>query len=77
MAERTTWTDERIDDRMASMDARFDRIDTELRELRAEMRDEFRALRADMGRLQDRMVQGAFGLAAAQFVTLITVILTR
>ena len=67
-----------------SMDARFDRIDgelrdskDELREFRAEMREEFRAVRADMSRLQDRMVQSAFGLAAAQFVTLVTVILTN
>jgi hypothetical protein len=77
VAERTAWTDERLDDRMSSMDARFDRIEIELREFRAEMREGFRGVRADMSRLQDRMVQGAFGLAAAQFVTLITVILTN
>ncbi len=66
---------------MASMDARFDRIDAELRDFKDEMR-EFRAEmreRVSIGlaersiRLQDRMVQGAFGLAAAQFVTLVTV----
>jgi hypothetical protein len=32
--ERTVWTDERLDDRFDSIDRRFDRIDTDLRELR-------------------------------------------
>jgi hypothetical protein len=77
VAERTAWTDERLDDRMSSMDARFDRIETELREMRSEMRHGFARVDEKFDRMQDRLVQIGFGLAFAQFTTLITVILTR
>jgi len=32
--ERTMWTDERLDDLAAKMDAGFDRLDADIRELR-------------------------------------------
>jgi len=32
--ERTTWTDERIDDHVSHLDARFDRVEGDLKELR-------------------------------------------
>jgi hypothetical protein len=34
MAERTRWTDERVDDAMGRIDGRFDRVESDLRELR-------------------------------------------
>jgi hypothetical protein len=34
MAERTKWTDERIDDAMGRIDGRFDRVEGDLKELR-------------------------------------------
>jgi hypothetical protein len=34
MAERTKWTDERVDDAMGRIDGRFDRVEGDLRELR-------------------------------------------
>ena len=53
--ERSAWTDERLDDMVASYESRFDRVDAELRDVRVEMREmrtemhaEFRALRRDM-----------------------------
>ncbi len=33
--ERTTWTDERIDDAMGRIDGRFDRVEADIRELRS------------------------------------------
>ena len=35
---RSTWTDERLDDLTHRMDLGFERIDTDIRELRAEMK---------------------------------------
>jgi hypothetical protein len=35
---RSTWTDERLDDLAHRMDLGFERIDTDIRELRAEMK---------------------------------------
>jgi hypothetical protein len=37
--KRTMWTDERLDDLSKRMDAGFDRVDNDLRELRTEVRD--------------------------------------
>ena len=37
MAERTSWTDERIDDLVAHLYARMDRFEADLRDLRAEL----------------------------------------
>ncbi|MBS1887033.1 MAG: hypothetical protein JSU06_07575 [Actinobacteria bacterium] len=33
--ERTRWTDERIDEAMGRIDGRFDRVETDIRELRS------------------------------------------
>jgi hypothetical protein len=46
--ERVRWTDERIDERMAAMDEKFDRLFTETRALRAEMGEGFAEVRAEM-----------------------------
>ena len=35
---RSTWTDERLDDLIHRMDLGFERVDTDIRELRAEMK---------------------------------------
>ena len=35
---RSTWTDERLDDLARRMDLGFERVDTDIRELRAEMK---------------------------------------
>jgi hypothetical protein len=46
--ERSTWTDERLDDLARRMDAGFDRVDKDLREVRAEMRSQFGSVRAEL-----------------------------
>ena len=67
--ERVEWTDERLDERMAAIDATFERIFVELAELRAEVR----GMRSDFAAFQDRMIQIGFSFAALFFVQLIAV----
>lgn len=69
--ERSTWTDERIDDKMRSIDRTFDRIGDEM----AGLRDEMRGMRSDLARVQDRMIQIGFGLVVALLAALLTAIL--
>jgi hypothetical protein len=43
--ERTTWTDERLDDLSRRMDTGFERVDRDIRDLRSEMRAGFADVR--------------------------------
>lgn len=65
-AMRESWTDDRLDDLAKRMDAGFERVDVDLRELRGEMKagfervdGEFRAsrgeVRSEMGQLDARI----------------------
>ena len=77
--ERTKWTDERIDERMAAIDQRFDReseairdLGREIRDLRDEMRSGFSELRveiagcrADLWAFQKQVLPIVAGLAIA------------
>jgi len=56
--ERAKWIDDLIDERMASIDEKFDRQFEETRALREEMRSGFSDLRAEMGALRQRMDAG-------------------
>jgi hypothetical protein len=47
-AMREKWTDERLDDMNERMSEGFNRLDTDLRDLRGDMRSEFAAVRAEM-----------------------------
>lgn len=42
------WTDERLDDLAQRMDAGFERVDRDIRELRMDMRDGFASVRAEL-----------------------------
>jgi hypothetical protein len=71
---RTTWTDDRLDERMNAMDATLDRIHHDLDRLS----DEMRGLRSDFSALQDRLVQiglGLVGVLSAALVALIVALL--
>jgi hypothetical protein len=46
--DRATWTDERLDDLSNRMDAGFERVDRDIRDLRSEMRTEIGGLRVEM-----------------------------
>jgi hypothetical protein len=50
-AVRDAWTDERLDDLANRVDRGFDRVDRDLRELRAELRSE---MDSRFGRLENR-----------------------
>lgn len=62
--ERTAWTDERFDDLAQRMDAGFARVDTDIRELRAELRFEMRALRLTLLRVGGGVMAGMVGVIA-------------
>jgi len=63
--ERTMWSDERLDDRFDSLDGTLKRVDTDLRELRAEVRD----MRQLMFMLWGPTMLGIFGMIATVIVT--------
>jgi hypothetical protein len=67
---RATWTDERLDDLARRVDAGFDRVDQDLRELRMQ-------LSGRIDSLQRLMIQLFGGMTVAILATLISVILTR
>jgi hypothetical protein len=56
--DRTAWTDERLDEKMAAHERLFELLHDDLRALREEMR----GMRSDFARFQDRQVQVGFGL---------------
>jgi hypothetical protein len=59
---RSAWTDERIGEKMGAIDSTFEMLRDELRGLRADNREGFAALRADITALQRHLVQIGFGL---------------
>jgi hypothetical protein len=63
--ERTMWTDERLSDRFDGLDQRLDRVDGDLRELRAEVRD----IRQLMFILWGPTMLGIFGMIATVIIT--------
>jgi hypothetical protein len=73
-AMREKWTDERLDDMNARMAEGFQRVDTDLRELRADMNSRFESLQ----RLIIQVGGGMFGTMVIGFVGLIvTMIFTQ
>ena len=63
--ERTTWTDERLDDLANRMDAGFARVDADMRELRAEIG----GLRLTLLRVGGGIMIGLVGVIAAILVS--------
>ena len=63
--ERAAWTDERLDDLSRRMDAGFDRIDADIRELRLELRTEIGELRTTMIRIGGGLMVGLVGVIGA------------
>lgn len=62
--ERAAWTDERLDDLSRRVDAGFDKVDRDLRELRSEMG----ALRITLLRIGGGIIAGLVGVIAAVLV---------
>jgi hypothetical protein len=61
---RATWTDERLDDLARRVDKGFDRVDTDIRELRAEMNARFDRIDARFESMQQSMQRTTFGMLA-------------
>lgn len=60
-AMRKSWTDERLDHFSVRVDERFDRIESDIREMRSEMR----GMTKTLGAMQRTMIHGVVALSAA------------
>ena len=56
--ERAAWTDERLDDLAVRMDAGFDRVDHDIRDLRGEMERRFTVVDQRFIGIEQRLDQG-------------------
>ena len=81
--ERAAWTDERLDDFAQNVDARFDRVDHEIREFRQEMRAELGSVRGEVGSvrgeldaLRNTMIRGGAWFGGGIMAGLLGVIAT-
>ncbi len=63
---RVNWTDERLDDLSHRMDAGFNRVDADLRELRGEMNSRFDALQQALIFAAGGVIAALIGLIATQ-----------
>jgi hypothetical protein len=67
---RTAWSDERLDERMNSMDATFQRIFDVLDEIR----EELRGLRDDVSACQRQIAQIGWALAGALLSVIVALV---
>jgi hypothetical protein len=77
----TAWTEERLDERVRSVDERFDRLHQQLVSMRTELSERIDggadSLCARLDLLRRRMVQFGTGIIALQLLTAASVIITR
>jgi hypothetical protein len=80
---RATWTDERLDDLSRRIEAGFDRLDGDLRQLRTEMttemtglRGEMTSVRSDMSTRFDALQRLLIQLFGAMFIGVIGIVAT-
>jgi hypothetical protein len=64
--ERVAWTDERLDDLSARMDAGFDRVDRDIRDLHSEVQAGFAEMRSLMFRVGGGVVVSVLAAALLQ-----------
>lgn len=69
--ERTSWPDERIDERMNAIDTTFERLHTDL----GGIRDEIRGLRDDISASQRQIAQIGWALAGALIASMVALII--
>jgi hypothetical protein len=73
---RSTWTDERLDDLATRIDRGFDRVDRDIRELRAETNERFQSVERHFDQLQSTIQRFGGGMIltfVAGFATLLLV----
>lgn len=73
MAERTKWTDERIDDLAQRMDVGFDRLDRDVHDLRTDLTAQIEGLRQTMM----QMTLSLGGGMLLGFISLLAAIVAR
>jgi hypothetical protein len=66
---REAWTDERLDDLTLRMDKGFERVDMDLRDLRAEMNARFSAVDTRFDAMQRTMILGFVTVIASVIAT--------
>jgi hypothetical protein len=79
-AVRDAWTDERLDDLNHRVDVGFNEMREEFRAIRAESKTEFTAVRLEMAAMNRTMLQivvGGFGAMLVGFAGTIATILTQ
>jgi len=64
--QRLAWTDERLDDFSQRMDAGFERVDRDIRDLRSEMHAGFAEMRSLMFRVGGGVVVSVLAAAVLQ-----------
>jgi hypothetical protein len=69
-AVRERWTDERLDDLNARVTEGFQRVDVDLREMRADMNTRFEAM-------QRRIIQGGGGLFGMMLIGFLSLVLAQ
>jgi hypothetical protein len=81
---REAWTDERLDDLVRHMDQGFERVERDVRDLKAEMDGRFQQVDSRFDRLDARfdvlqrtMIQVGGGLIGALFVALVGLVTTQ
>ena len=76
MEQRSTWTDERLDDLARRMDAGFDRVDRDIRDLRTELTAQIEGLRAEVHALGQTTVRFGGGMLLG-FISVLAAIVAR
>jgi hypothetical protein len=71
---RSTWTDERLDDLAHRMDKGFDRVDTDIRELRSEMNVRFDSMQRGMDARFDSMHGSIVGMQRTMIGMMATIV---
>jgi hypothetical protein len=67
--QRVTWTDGRLDDLSRRMDAGFERVDRDIRDLRGEMNAGFTEMRGEIDGLRSLVFRVGGGIMASVVVT--------
>jgi hypothetical protein len=67
--QRAAWTDERLDDLSTRMDAGFERVDRDIRDLRGDMNRGFADVRQEL-RAETKSVRADLGAEIAELRTL-------
>jgi len=78
--ERGAWTGERLDDLAESMRGGFDRVDTDVREVRSEIRETRIELKGEIHELRQTVLRvggGLIGSMALGFLSVFAAILVR